>query len=487
MTDVENPEWRYTRGGFLELFTLEIPRFVSHRRNRCLKNRLYREYETAYSRKKPRPFHQARHGEQRMAHKTYSQLADEYGCPFYIYEEAAIAERLALLRDTFPDFGVLYSVKTNPHGPVCRFMAGQGIGADAASSYEVERALEAGFPMDAIYYSAPGKTVRQLADSLGKCVITADSLHELERLERLAGERVAAGRKLCVGLRINPDLAYGPGEFPEIVPGVSSKFGVDVETLTSRREFFNSLRNIRLTGLHVFIRSQVLSHAAITAAIRATFETALMCRREFGWEMEFINFGGGMGTAAAPHAAALDTAALRVAVTSLVREYRNRLPDCTLLLESGRFLVGGAGAFVSRIEDVKTSRGTTYVIVPGGLNGFLRPSVMNLLHALPCEVSETSGGAFGPYEPLYTNARMHQVSLPEKTDGATVRATVCGNLCTALDVIARDAQLPDPQIGDIVAVSNAGAYAASLSPFAFASFPRPPELFRRRNGEISTS
>ncbi len=415
-----------------------------------------------------------------MSQRAYARLIEQYGYPLYIYEEAAIAEQLSLMRETFPDFRIVYSLKTNPHAPLCRFMAEQGTGADAASSYEVDVAAAAGFPPEAIYYSAPGKTEQQLAAALGKCVITADSCRELVRLERLAAAAGMYGEsRLPVGLRINPELAYGPGEFPEVLPGSSSKFGVDAECLPDLRSFFDSLRHIRPAGIHVFVRSQVLSPAALAASLRASFELALLCRRELGWNIDFINFGGGLGISSAV-SAGLDMNMLRHVVGETVREYRNLFPGCKLLLESGRFLVGRAGTFVSRIEDIKDSRGTTYAIVPGGLSGFLRPSVMNLLESLPCAIQ-------GPYEPFYSNARMHQISLPEKTDGQQTRVTVCGNLCTALDVLARDVLLPEPRVGDIVAVSNAGAYAASLSPFAFASFPRPPELFLHRNGEVSTA
>ena len=86
-----------------------------------------------------------------MSQRAYARLIEQYGYPLYIYEEAAIAEQLSLMRETFPDFRIVYSLKTNPHAPLCRFMAEQGTGADAASSYEVDVAAAAGFPPEAIY------------------------------------------------------------------------------------------------------------------------------------------------------------------------------------------------------------------------------------------------------------------------------------------------------------------------------------------------
>lgn len=412
-----------------------------------------------------------------MQRDTYSDLAGIFGYPFYIYEENSIAARLTLLREIFPGFEVLYSVKTNPHPAILRFMAANGAGADAASANEVNAAFAAGFRQDMIFYSAPGKTDEQLDETFGKCPITADSYGELARLDALGARRESA---MPVGLRINPDISLGMGEFPEVCPGVSMKFGEDEETLLPRKEFCNGLNHARPSGIHVFLRSQVRNAHSIAATLEAVFKIALRCRQELGWDIHFVNFGSGLGIPYGDGTPALDTGALRDAVGDMVGRYSGQLPGCRLLLESGRFLVGTAGTFVSRIVDIKESRGRTYCITPGGLSGFLRPSVMSLLNALPFPVQ-------GPLEPLFSNEGAHEVRLPEKDSGALKTVTVCGNLCTALDVMAKDVELPSPEVGDIVAVNNAGAYSASLSPFAFASFPRPVELYRNCDGAVTTS
>ena len=412
---------------------------------------------------------------------NYSALLDRYGSPLYLYREQVLAEQLSLLRKTFPDFSLLYSLKANPHPAISRFMAGCGIGIDAASSYEVKKALEAGVPPERIYYSAPGKTDRQLSDSLGTCRIIADSLSELVRLDALA-DRTDSGNKgerTPAGLRINPQIAFGPGESPAIIGGVSAKFGVDEESLLAHKPLLDSLKHVRVTGIHVFLRSQVLSHAALAALFDAVFALAVRCREILGRNPEFVNFGAGLGIPSSGDSAALDLDSLRHKVRGLVKNYAPSLPGCALLLESGRFLAAKAGIFLCRIEDIKESRGTRYVIAPGGLNGFLRPPVMNLLHAMPSPLP-------GPYEPLFSSSEAHRVSLPEKNAGKPQRVTVCGNLCTSLDVLAKDILLPDPQVGDILAISNAGAYAATLSPFAFASFPRPAEIYMDSEGSEVT-
>lgn len=399
-------------------------------------------------------------------------LGAEHGFPFYFYDEERIAAQLERLRAALPDFGILYSLKTNPHPAICRFMSRNKAGADVASGAEVQKALATGFDPGDIFYSAPGKSERELAASLGSCVLIADSYGELERINALAAK---ADRVEKVGLRVNPAIAFGPGPAPEILPGAAAKFGVDEESLAAHAASIAKLKNIRVCGLHVYLRSQVLSHAALLAYCRHVFALARSWAGIFGVAPEFANFGGGFGIACGEWKEGLDLGKLHSELRALVVEQKGALPcGIRLLAESGRFLTAEAGSFVTRVLDVKESRGTRYVIVPGGLNGFLRPAVMNLPFSVP-----------GPLEPIYSNASAHAVSIPDGAGRPLQTVTVTGNLCTALDCIAKDALLPEPKVDDTLVISNAGAYAATLSPFAFAGFARPAELYRDAKGKIS--
>jgi diaminopimelate decarboxylase len=407
--------------------------------------------------------------------ESLPELAAKYGCPAYLYEETRIAAQLARLWTALPDFGVLYSVKTNPHPAVCRFMNAGGVGADAASAFEVERARAAGFPADKIYYSAPGKSDKDLRSAFGSCVLTADSYNELERINALAAE---AGRVESVGLRVNPGIAFGAGPCPELLPGAAAKFGVDEEGLAGRAQFIAGLKNIRLRGFHVYLRSQVLSHDVLLAYCRHIFSLARVWNGIFGAGPDFVNFGGGFGVACGEWQVPLDLDALGAALRPLVAEHRAfQSKGAELFIESGRFLVAEAGTFITRVEDVKESRGVCFVIAPGGLNAFLRPALTTLLGALPATVK-------GPLEPLYSNASAHAVSLPGGAGRPEKKVSVVGNLCTALDLIAKDILLPEPRPGDILLVGNAGAYGATLSPSGFSGFPPPLELYRDGAGRI---
>lgn len=381
----------------------------------------------------------------------YQALLDKYGCPFYIYDEEIIARQIKLLKESLPCFQPFYSVKTNPHPAICRMMAENGLGADAASSYEVERARAAGFSRDMIVYSAPGKAAGQISSVQNDCLLIADSYSELKLLDDLAG---AGGQKLSVGLRVNPSLSLGPGFYPEVKEGAGAKFGVDEESLEENRALFKSLKNIKLSGIHVYLRSQILSPAAIAASFEKVFQIAEYCRTALSWDISFINFGGGLGISPGPAAPGLDLGDLSGLINSLTKKYD--FNKARLLVESGRFLVAESGFFVTKIADVKVSRGQTFVIAPGGLNGFLRPALMNLLKKI--------GYDGGPLEPFFSGPQSHQLNLPGKT-GPMIKVTVNGNLCTSLDVWGEDVELPEPSIGDLLTVNNAGAY--SRQPFAF--------------------
>ena len=139
-------------------------------------------------------------------------------------------------------------------------------------------------------------------------------------------------------------------------------------------------------------------------------------------------------------------------------------------MESGRFLVGKAGIFATRIVDVKRSRGKTFVIAAGLLNHFLRPAIAGLLAALPLERAYD-----GPCEPLWSG----RGTVAPKAFGRPAPArtvTVCGNLCTAMDTVARDIVLENAVVGNVLVFENAGAYAAALSPHDFSGRPGVKEI-----------
>ena len=122
---------------------------------------------------------------------------------YYLYHQKEIVSTCQALQSSLPGIDFLYSVKANPFPPVVRLIAGQSFGADAASLEEVEISLRCGIRPEDIFYSAPGKTEADICGVLGKCILIADSLHELALIERAADERNTIAE---IGIRIHPDF-----------------------------------------------------------------------------------------------------------------------------------------------------------------------------------------------------------------------------------------------------------------------------------------
>jgi diaminopimelate decarboxylase len=121
------------------------------------------------------------------------------------------------------------------------------------------------------------------------------------------------------------------------------------------------------------------------------------------------------------------------------------------MVELGRYLVSECGVFVTRVLELKESRGERFVITDGGINQFLRPVLMKVRHQARA---------------------ITRLGAP-----ATVRAKVSGPLCTPIDITSQEIDVPEEiAIDDLVAVFNAGAYGYSMSPQLFLSHPTPAEV-----------
>lgn len=379
---------------------------------------------------------------------------------FYLYDQCIIQQRIEELQKTFPQYQLLYSVKANCFGPVLNILFDQGVWADAASLREVLLCHQHGLGPQQIYYSAPAKRLSDLEKAWDNCIIIADSLHELELLEEIAAKRCQQAK---VGIRVHPQFAPAP-----------SKFGVEEQQLFASKGFLNRLSHLQLVGIHVHLRSQQLEADGLSHYYQQVGELAQRCAHLFGGPLEFVNFGGGLGINYAPNQTPLDLEAVGAACAALAEQLHAQKVG-KLLLETGRFPVCQAGWYAARIIDIKECRGEKFLLVQNTLNGFLRPSMALLVEGW----SQNPAAA----EPLYTCQDAFRFFLPGK-EGPLERVQVAGNLCTAADQMARGILLPSPKIGDLLAVSNAGSYAYTLSPQLFAGQQPPAQLLLREDGAL---
>ncbi len=379
---------------------------------------------------------------------------------YYLYDEAVILENLQTLKQTFPGFRFFYSVKTNPNRYVLQTLAANGCGLDAASAGEVRLAESLGIAKQNISYSAPGKTDEDIRSSLPRCRVIADSIGELSRLDKIAGE---LGGGFEIGIRINP--AFGM-DTPE---GNPSQFGIDYELLDHLPE----LQNAEITSIHTHIQSQNLGWETLARYYENVFSLAQELK-DRGFALRIINFGSGCGIVYdESFQTPLDMEALEKVVRKLTEQYEGLADE--LIIEPGRYLVGNAGVFRTRVIDKKVSRKKTYLIASGGMNGFLRPAAAN--------IAKLYGSVTRGAEPLISCENPCRISVLNGSAETEV-VTVTGNLCSGFDVFARDITLPKAEAGDYIEFSNAGSYACTLSLREFASQPRVREFFRTVSGEV---
>ena len=402
----------------------------------------------------------------RMKYKNIISQYTQKWDSFYLYDESRILESTAHLKANFPHIHFIYSIKCNANAHVLRCIFQQGFGADAASLGEVLLAYKAGLSGNSIYYSAPGKSINDIEKSITKAILIADSIEEIKRIQTVA-ERL--GMVVSIGIRINPDFSFaGEG-------GKPSKFGIDekkaIEFIKS-----NPCKNIKITGIHIHIKSQELDANVLSAYYKRVFLLAKKVSQLCG-SLDYINMGSGMGVAYAATDVPLDLYRIRLAIEQSLNEFRALYPAAKIIIEVGRYAVCKSGYYVTKVMDRKESYGKTYLILKNTLNGFLRPSLAKLV----AQYSDKEA-SFGT-EPLFTSVDAFSF-LSFKKETNLEKVSLVGNLCTAADVIAEDILMPRLECGDVVMITNAGSYGAVLSPFQFSAQQRPVELFLTQNGEI---
>jgi diaminopimelate decarboxylase len=390
-------------------------------------------------------------GELQVGGMPLSRLAERVGStPFYAYDRALIATRVATLRAALPAAIQLhYSIKANPMPALVQHMAGLVDGLDVASAGELKTALDTGFDPGHITFAGPGKTAAELrrAIAAGIC-LNVESEAEIVRAAAQAEQLGIAPR---IVLRVNPDFELkGSGMR---MGGGAKPFGIDAERIPQALARLRAL-GIEALGLHIFSGSQSLKAEAIAESHARSFELALRLADEGGFTPRMLNLGAAFGIPYFPGEQPLDLVPVAANLDDWLPRVRAALGEVRVSLESGRYLVGEAGIYVARVIERKESRGQVFLVTDGGLHHHLAAS-----------------GNFGQ-----VIRKNYPAAIGNRMDGAPENVSVVGPLCTPLDVLADRMDLPAAQEGDLVVVFQSGAYGLSASPTAFLGHPVAVEV-----------
>ena len=377
-------------------------------------------------------------------------IAAALGTPTYVYSASVVRGRLAGLRQAFAATGYAcalhYALKANSSLGLVRLVREAGAEADANSIGEIEIARRAGFRPDQIVFTGVGKSPEELerAVALDLQTINAESEGELDRLDAIAQ---AQGRRVRVALRVNPNV--DAQSHPYISTGLkTSKFGVPLDDAADILRARRDARGIEVVGLHVHVGSQITTLGPLCDAARKVADLAVALRVE-GLPLEHLDLGGGLGIVydggEVPSYEAFAEALVGVARPTGLR----------LIVEPGRTVVGPAGVLLARVIDVKPhAGGGRFVVLDAGMTELMRPALY---------------GAFHRIVPVVRSSR------------PVVPCDVVGPVCESSDTFGRTRDLPDPHVGDLMAIMDAGAYGAVMSN-NYNRRPLPPEVLVEDDG-----
>lgn len=382
-------------------------------------------------------------GELAIGGRGASALVAEAGTtPLFVYSAELIRARLAALRAAMPDrLSLHYAVKANSFAPVLQVISELVDGFDIASGGELALVRAAGIDPALVSFAGPGKRDAELEAGIAAGVtLNLESEGEAERALAIA-DRLGVTPRLAI--RVNPEFDLKGSGMK--MGGGAKPFGIDAERVPALAKRLIAA-GAEWRGFHIFAGSQALDAEAIVETQAQTLALAAKLAEDSGAPLPHCNLGGGFGIPYFPGDVPLDIARIGEALADAFDHLPAALAETQFCIELGRYLVGEAGVYLTRIVDRKLSHGEVFLVTDGGLHHQLAAS-----------------GNFGTVV-----RRNYPVAIASRF-GAPVEeeANVVGCLCTPLDRLADKAGLPRAEVGDLVAVFCAGAYGASASPMHF--------------------
>lgn len=370
--------------------------------------------------------------------------------PAYYYSLQQIQRNYNILKKALPEsFRVFYSVKANPHPQILESLGQLGAAFDVSSLNEINTLKN----QPVISFVGPGKREEELEVAIKKenTTVVVESLSELLLINRLSQKNKL---RASISLRVHPESYFnGAGRLIQKQP---SQFGIDENQLSLVIEKCHQCENINLKGLHFYVHSQVLSTEILLKNFSNSIEVYKKYSSELGGDVEFLNIGGGFGI---PYFEGQEEVSFEGFKEQLKKEeeiLKKINNSLVVSVESGRFLVGDAGFFVTRVLYRKESYGKTYLIVDGGLSNHLAAT------------------GFGQF--LKKNFK-YSLLKNNKSQSSKKKYQVAGPSCYSLDVIANDIELPEVEEGDLLCIHYSGAYGPSFSPQNFLGLKKAKEYF----------
>jgi diaminopimelate decarboxylase len=395
------------------------------------------------------------------------ELVAEYGTPLYLFDEFTLRSKCREFKKEFgqryTDSIVIYASKAFLNKAIADILQEEGVGLDVVSSGELGIAESAAFPMDMIYFHGSNKTVEEIKLALKNHVsrIVVDNADELDILTKIAEE---SGHIADILLRLTPGI--NPQTHEHITTGaIGSKFGFPIFEAAAAVSQAMYAPSLNLIGFHFHLGSLIKNVQPYMEAIEIVFDFVDEVKRNFGFELEELNIGGGFAIQYTIDSPVPPVSYYAEAIVSRVvnKCHQLKLPHPMLVIEPGRAVTGQAGIALYRVgttKDIPSIR--RYISVDGGMGDNIRPALYG-----------------ARYEALVANKALESNSE---------HVTIAGKFCESGDMLVKDISLPPVLRGDIIAIPDCGAYClpmgsnynASLRPAVILVNSGKARLIRRR-------
>jgi len=382
-----------------------------------------------------------------MDDSALTRLAAQYGTPLYVYDGDLITARCRQFAGAFRGYPAkvkcCYALKANTNLAILRLIQREGFGADIVSAGELDAALKAGFKPQDIIYTSNGKSEADLKAAVAAGIhVTADNVADIDLLKRVGGQSIA--------FRVNPDV--NANTHPKISTALRGiKFGLHFEDDIA----YDAVKKakdmgLKVSGIHCHIGSNIKEASAFAEAGRKMLDFAVRLKTGLGIQLEFIDFGGGLGVRYHDEKV-ITPAEFAQAYLPVIEDGIRRLGYTPQVwFEPGRFIVAESGVLLARVLSVKDTPEKRFINVDAGFNDLIRPAMYDAYHNV--RLAGKSG-----------EGRLYDVA---------------GYLCESGDILARDRKLPQAAEGDVVVIENAGAYGFSMAS-NYNSQPLPAEVLVR--------
>lgn len=369
-------------------------------------------------------------------------LAEKYGTPLYVLDEATIRNICKDYKNAFksyPKTKMMYASKALCTMAVSAIVANEGFGFDVVSSGEIYTVYKAGVDMSKVLFNGNNKSFDELtlAIELGVGRISVDNFFELSLLNEIAKSH---NKVVDILLRITPGIECHTHEYIQ-TGHLDSKFGFDLTQIDDAVELIlNDYTNLKLHGLHAHIGSQIFETLIYGDEIEILVKELVRLDEKFNITLNEINVGGGLGVKYTNSDLPPSTYEIADIIIKRLKECIEKygIEPPTLFLEPGRSIISTAGVTLYTLGSSKqVPKGKKYFAVDGGMADNARPS-------------------------MYRAEYLAQVAnKPDYELAQTV--TIAGRFCESGDILINNITLPELEEGDILCVYNTGAYNYSMA------------------------